>query len=144
MRLWHVELIPYLDNKRLTGQWRELLAIKGAIDKNGSPNHGLVNKIMWYEIDVFKKYVDIIYQESLKRDFNFSKKKYKELMSWECDLFGSFKWQGFRNYWHNDRYLRQCFFNIEEKADNDMIEPKQWFEIFTFYKMRCDYIDGNN
>ena len=66
MRLWHVELIPYLPSKQLTGQWRELLAIKGAINKNGSPNHGLVNKIMWCEIDVFKKYVDIIYQESLK------------------------------------------------------------------------------
>ena len=65
-------------------------------------------------------------------------------MNWECDLFGSFKWQGFRKYWHNDRYLRQCFFNIEEKADNDMIEPKQWFKIFTFYKIRCDYIDDNS
>jgi len=75
MRLWHVELIPYLPSKQLTGQWRELLAIKGAVDKNGTPNHGLVNKIMDYDIDVFKTYVDIVYHESQKRDFNFSSKK---------------------------------------------------------------------
>jgi uncharacterized protein (TIGR02328 family) len=122
MRLWHVELIPYLDNKRLTGQWRELLAIKGAIDKNGTPNHGLVNKIMDYDIDVFKSYVAIIYNESLIRDFNFSKKKYDELMNWECDLFGSFNWECFVKKWHNDRYLRQNLRNLEEKSMCKMIK----------------------
>jgi uncharacterized protein (TIGR02328 family) len=136
MRLWHVELIPYLDNKRLTGQWRELLAIKGAIDKNGTPNHGLVNKIMDYDIDVFKSYVAIIYNESLIRDFNFSKKKYDELMNWECDLFGSFNWECFVKKWHNDRYLRQNYFNLQEKSDNDMIPEKDWFKILSFYNTK--------
>jgi len=136
MRLWHVELIPYLPSKQLTGQWRELLAIKGAIDKNGTPNHGLVNKIIDYDIVVFKVYVTMIYNESLNRNFSFSEKKYKELMDWECDLFGNLDFEYFLKKWHNDRYLRQNYFNLQEKADNDMIPEKEWFNILTFYSRK--------
>ncbi len=33
MRLWHYALIPYLDNKHLVSQWREILAIKRQWEK---------------------------------------------------------------------------------------------------------------
>ncbi|PBE36349.1 hypothetical protein BGU20_18325 [Clostridioides difficile] len=33
MRLWHKDLIDVLPKNQLVSQWRELLAIKGSIDK---------------------------------------------------------------------------------------------------------------
>ena len=46
MRLWHKDLISVLPREQLVAQWRELSAIAGAIQKNGTPNHGLVNFVL--------------------------------------------------------------------------------------------------
>ena len=48
MRLWHKSLIEVLPRQQLLGQWRELSAIASNINKKGTPNHILVNKIMDY------------------------------------------------------------------------------------------------
>ena len=50
MRLWHKDLIPYLPKEQLVSQWRECSSIAGAIIKNGTPNHGLVNYVLDYPI----------------------------------------------------------------------------------------------
>ena len=60
MRLWHFRLLPYLDNFHIVAQWRELLAIKGAIDKNGTPKHRLVNMVLDYSIVEFVKYCSLV------------------------------------------------------------------------------------
>ncbi|PBH86861.1 pyrimidine dimer DNA glycosylase/endonuclease V, partial [Clostridioides difficile] len=39
MRLWHKDLIDVLPKNQLVSQWRELLAIKGSIDKTGYYTH---------------------------------------------------------------------------------------------------------
>ena len=46
MRLWHINLIKALPQQHLVAQWRELSAIAGAIQKNGTPNHVLVNFVL--------------------------------------------------------------------------------------------------
>ena len=51
MRLWHTKLIKALPNMHLQSQWRELSAIAGAIQKNGTPNHVLVNFVLDYDYD---------------------------------------------------------------------------------------------
>lgn len=37
MRLWHKDFIKALPREQLVTQWRELSAIAGAIQKNGTP-----------------------------------------------------------------------------------------------------------
>ena len=37
----------------------------------------------------------------------------------------------FKN-WHNDRYLKQCFFNLQEKFDCDGIGLIEWEKIADF------------
>ena len=53
MRLWHTSLIPVLPREQLVAQWRELSAIAGKIQLNGTPNHVLVNFIMDYDFNHF-------------------------------------------------------------------------------------------
>lgn len=69
MRLWHIDLIPVLPREQLVAQWRECSAIAGAILKNGSPNHLLVNFVMNYPFDEFISYCYYVRQEMTKREY---------------------------------------------------------------------------
>ena len=126
MRLWHYDLIKDLPRQQLVSQWREILAIKGAIIKNGTPNHRLVNKIMYYSIDCFKSYSGSVINEMRNRGYKPNEQKVDELFRWDCDLFGKKYWQEFKTEWHNDRYLKQCYYNLQEKYDCEIITDEEW------------------
>ena len=128
MRCWHKDLIPVLPRKQLLGQWRECCAIAKNIAEKGTPNHILVNKIMDYPIEHFWLYGTWIYFEAKKRNIelffmNFDKYFPKELNDKEikeAKIFGS---------WHDDQYLLQCFYNLQEKFDCGGITDEQYDEI---------------
>lgn len=69
MRLWHKNLIKVLPREQLTAQWRELSAIAGAIQKNGTPNHLLVNFVLNYDYDNFISYALEVREEMTKRGY---------------------------------------------------------------------------
>ena len=62
MRIWHTQLIKVLPREQLIAQWRELSAIAGAIIKNGTPNHILVNFVLHYP---FSLYIHLLMVKSL-------------------------------------------------------------------------------
>ena len=136
MRLWHKDLIPYLPRQQLIAQWRECCAIAGSIAKKGTPNHILVNKIMNYSSLHFHHYVSDVYEEMLKRGYKVSRKKAEEISSLiilSDDYFpnetpAKNKGKVFKN-WHNDRYLKQCLFNLQEKYDCGGIPENEWKRI---------------
>lgn len=139
MRLWHYSLLPYLENQHIVSQWRELLAIKGAIDKNGTPNHRLVNKVLDYSIAEFKTYTILVVEELKKREIRFDKNKYLEIIRWESEHFTN-KAENEVLYasWHNKRYLRQCFYNLEEKADCGIVGKTAWDRISLIFSTEKD------
>ena len=144
MRLWDYRLLPYLDNIHIQGQWRELLAIKGAIDKNGTPNHRLVNKVLDYNIQDFKDYTVLVICEMQKRNIKFSKQRASEIAHWENNNFNNN-----RKYvvgelytgWHNNKYLRQCFFNLQEKFDCGIVSPEAWGKIVKYCILSKEIIE---
>lgn len=131
MRLWHKDLIAVLPRQQLFGQWRECCAIMQNIKNNGTPNHILVNKIMEYPIEEFNEYAERIRDEIIERGHN-------------C-YFGNFsKWQTKTNIeringeifagWHNERYLRQCYYNLQEKYDCGGMSEAEWKRIEEWLK----------
>ena len=140
MRCWHYKLLPYLDDFHIVAQWRELLAIKGAIDKNGTPNHRLVNAVLDYSIYDFKKYVIMVVDELRHRNIRFSMNKYREIFNWDCDKFPKpsiyecVNDVPLFNGWHGNRYLTQCYYNLQEKADCGIVSARAWQRIDEFYK----------
>lgn len=123
MRLWHKDLIAVLPRQQLFGQWRECCAIMQSIKNNGTPNHMLVNKIIDYPIEEFNEYAERIRDEIIERGH-------------QC-YFGNFsKWQTKTNIeringeifkgWHNNRYLLQCFYNLQEKYDCGGVPEEEW------------------
>jgi len=132
MRLWHKDLIEVLPNKMLVSQWRELSAIVGYINKNGSLNHRLVNIIEDYKkIDLYI-YTKKIYNEMKKRNMNPSEKVLEKITKY-TNIHINNKEDIFVN-WHNKRYLKQCFHNLEEKYDRNIINKKEWELIASKYK----------
>lgn len=127
MRLWHKELIPYLPRQQLLAQWRECCAIAKNIAEKGSPNHILVNKIMEYPTVHFWLYSAQVLSEMNNRGYRISKasrnnfqKNYDKFSDGKLDTACIF------NSWHNDRYLKQCLFNLQEKYDCGGIPEKEW------------------
>lgn len=118
MRLWHKYLIPYLPKQQLLGQWRECCCIARNIKINGTPNHILVNKIMDYPPSHFINYSAEVARIMVNRDYNidFSKftKHIDDIILVKCQQLD--KSEIFSD-WHNERYLKQCFYNLQEKYD---------------------------
>ena len=135
MRLWHKSLIPYLPRQQLLGQWRECCLIAKNITEKGTPNHILVNRIMDYPIGYFWDYGYLVCKNIRNRGYkcNFGKfdpwfRFYKPLnlpIDIDNELFLN---------WHNDRYLTQCMFNLEEKHDCQGITDDEWNVLLKGYK----------
>jgi uncharacterized protein (TIGR02328 family) len=136
MRLWDFRLLPFLDDFHIVAQWRELLAIKGAIDKNRTPNHRLVNKVLDYNIQEFKNYTALIISQLRQRNIKYLNSKWEEIRDWECEHFDNDRYFGAKLYegWHNNRYLTQCYYNLQEKADCGIVSKQAWSRIDEFYK----------
>lgn len=141
MRLWHYKLIPALPTKQLVSQWRELWAILGNIKKYGNPHHVLVNKIMDYNSIHLAIYAKNVSEEMKKRGFKLNKTLtdfYDELESLHLgdseEKIKSFLFGG----WHDIRYLRQCYYNLQEKYDCGAISEEEWNKILEQVKVFID------
>jgi len=123
MRLWHYKLIPVLPNKMLVSQWRECIAIKRQWEK-GTLKHSLVKYIMNYDKSYFMTYVDKVCDEMYKRGIKFQDKYLCEIIDF-CNDKNSIS-----HYMeHNDRYLIQCYYNLQEKYDRGMITDEEYSKI---------------
>lgn len=134
MRLWHYKLIPVLPRKQLLSQWRECCAIASNIANKGTPNHILVNKVLEYSPLHFITYTNEILNEMHKRSYRVNERSYITFvnnMNKAKDRFYNseggmvIKHQLFPG-WHNDRYLTQCFCNLQEKYDCGMFTDDEW------------------
>ena len=131
MRLWHKDLIPCLPHQQLLGQWRELCLIAKNIAEKGTPNHVLVNRCADYPLSHLTAYAAMVSNEMKKRGWrcnwtNFSFYIDDESFMLDADtLFAD---------WHTDRYLRQCLYNLQEKADCGAVPPEEWKRIENHFK----------
>ena len=115
MRLWHYKLIPYLPNSQLwlLAQWRELNSIYAKQDK-----HILINYIYEYPKYDLLAYSNLVIAEMEKRNFKINTSKYENYFD-KIDaycLLDKVDFKPFKDH-HNDRYLKQCFYNLQEKYD---------------------------
>lgn len=146
MRLWHKDLIPVLPRQQLLGQWRECCAIMANIAKKGTPNHVLVNKVLDYPLSHFYWYSANVTTELSMRGYNLNYDRFCE----NYVLFtGSDHWPDLVEPsdqfpdWHNDRYLIQCYYNLQEKYDCGAITEDEWQLIDERYKELIGEKDGH-
>lgn len=133
MRLWHKDLVPVLPRQQLLGQWRECCCIASNIAKTGSPNHILVNKIMNYPIGHFFTYsIDYVVNEMKNRGYKVDTNKFWKHFS-IGDNYQIPTHEELYSDWHNVRYFKQCFSNLEEKYDCGGINEEEWLKINNYF-----------
>ena len=114
MRLWHTALIPVLPREHLIAQWRECSAIAGAIQKNGTPNHVLVNFVLDYDYDNFISYAHYIREEMTRRGIRTMNTVWDKIVSlkpeWTLLPLEKIYEQKMDNL-----YLKICYYNLYEK-----------------------------
>ena len=139
MRLWHYKLIPVLPRQQLISQWRECCGIAKLIFYQKTPNHILINKVTEYPAWQFMSYCHQVITEMKRRGYSIT------MASWialDENLMYSEEEGYFANEddfiydpnklfseWHNDRYLRQCYYNLQEKYDCGGITDEEWQKI---------------
>jgi uncharacterized protein (TIGR02328 family) len=124
MRLWHYKLIPALPNKMLISQWRECIAIKRQWEK-GTLKHRLVSYVMNYDKGYLYNYFLSVACEMENRKIKKNGKYILEMNKFcndSCNIYNNYEE-------HNDRYLRQCYYNLEEKYDRGIIIFDEWKKI---------------
>jgi len=132
MRLWHWKLLPVLPDRFIISQWRECIAIKRQWEK-GTLKHRLVSYVMNYPKYVFRNYVLDLIKEMDDRNIKYQEKYVSELINFCSGTELTFH-QLFINYpEHNDRYLKQCLYNLDEKHDRGIISDKEWTKIEEFW-----------
>lgn len=130
MRLWHKDLITALPREQLVAQWRELSAIAGNLNTKGTPNHILVNKVSDYPRDHFISYAFWVRQEMTRRGYRTMDSVWDKIYCTREVDYGELQILPIEDLfpgWHNDRYLEQCYFNLEEKYDCGGV-AQEWFE----------------
>ena len=129
MRIWHADLIHYLPKSQLVAQWRELNSIYKKQD-----NHILINYVYKYNklclLDYTRKTIkELENRKIVVKAYNKLKKYFSfvfDEISDEEKVTSDLIWNmlDYENYdfnltfkEHNDRYLIQCFYNLQEKYD---------------------------
>ena len=123
MRLWYYKLIPYLPKDMLVSQWRECIAIKRQWEK-GTLKHRLVSYVMNYKKSVFFTYICDVCDELDKRNIKYQKKYLNEIVEFTDNFFTIEHFEE-----HNNRYLKQCYYNLQEKFDRGIITKEEWRKI---------------
>lgn len=132
MRLWHYKLIPVLPRKQLISQLRECVLIGKNLFEKGTPNHIIVNRVIPFYPNDYAKYCKLLIDEIRNRGYSVSDKTIAKLSKYcktdieKIDATNlAILFEGF----HNDRYLMQCYYNLEEKYDDGIIPEEEWKKV---------------
>jgi uncharacterized protein (TIGR02328 family) len=133
MRLWHKDLIAVLPREQLVAQWRECSAIAGAIQKNGTPNHILVNYVV-DRLNSFVAYSYMVRQEMTRRGYRTMENVWTKIKSIvDTDIWKDLEKEDIFEKEHNFRYCVQCYYNLQEKYDRGGIKEEDWEKIHLRY-----------
>lgn len=129
MRLWHRELISVLPREQLVAQWRECSAIAGAIQKNGTPNHVLVNYVT-EDLNSFVAYSAAVRAEMTRRGYKTMDKVWEKIVAVaENENWKNLSFDDIFPLHHTNRYFLQCYYNLQEKYDRGGVLEDDWLRI---------------
>lgn len=128
MRLWHIDLIPYLPNSQLVAQWRELNSIYKKQD-----DHILINYIYDYDKDYLYIYSLNVIDEMERR--NFVIRSYDNYNNYFNEIFNKPIPRQLRFDEHHNEYLTICYYNLKEKylRGQKDFTPKIFLKLTEFY-----------
>lgn len=140
MRLWHRRLIPYLPYRQLVDLWIDCDKISKLvrnIGEYGILGDAVIREVIDYPVEEFLGYCKLVSDELEKRGYKMDIMKLHNQM---CSpvTFWNMKVNSetplFRD-WHNDQYLVQCFYILQEQYDRGEISTEDWTSIQAFMNL---------
>ena len=137
MRLWEITMLPVLPREQLVSQWRECSSIAASIQKNGTPNHILVNFVMDYDFDHFISYSYYVRQEMTKRGYRTMNKVWDKIISLKPNytLLPLDEVYPEKMNKQGLTYKNICYWNLFEKFLCGGISLKEWTKIEEWYSL---------
>lgn len=129
MRLWHSSLIKVLPREQLVAAWRELSAISGSIQKNGTPNHLLVNFVLDYDYDHFISYAYYVRKEMTRRGYRTINSVWEKITSLKSN-YTILPLEAIYPEKMDTLYLNICYYNLYEKYLCGGIKQEDWDKIY--------------
>ena len=129
MRLWHSSLIKVLPREQLVAAWRELSAISGSIQKNGTPNHLLVNFVLDYDYDHFISYAYYVREEMTRRGYRTMNSVWEKITSLKSN-YTILPLEVIYTEKMDTLYLNICYYNLYEKYLCGGIKQEDWDKIY--------------
>lgn len=123
MRLWHVDLIPYLPEAQLKGQHRECCGLRG----NGwGKKHKDVDYVFTHHPALLYNYHLAIMNEMRARNMNVTEVWYDPTHRGDkCEPYAEneISYDGVppRYPEHNSMYLKECILNLAEKGNEPFV-----------------------
>ncbi|HGS9322906.1 TPA: hypothetical protein ACMU6W_003537, partial [Clostridioides difficile] len=97
-----------------------------------------------------KFYTKIVHDEMLKRNYKPNELKYTSILKWKNRNFAndisnehSLNLENLYDDWHNKMYLKQCLYNLEEKATCGGIPINEWNILLCKYSKDYELWSGN-
>lgn len=132
MRLWHTKFIEVLPRQQLVAQWREISSIVGAIQKNGTPNHILVNFITAYDYNNLISYAYYVREEMKRRGYRTMENVWQKIVSLKPD-WELLPLEKVYETKMSPTYLTICYYNLFEKYLCLGISDEEWKQILKTY-----------
>ena len=148
MRLWHYKLIHILPRAQLIGQWRECCAVAQVWANEHDIRHPLVRPVLNYPPEELLLYSRLVADEMEYRGYHLQEYSVANLkdnifkcrdMSRDPDLRQAIDdiWNGYDwnerlaedilfYHWHNETYLRICYWNLLEKYLCGCVPDDEW------------------
>ena len=128
MRLWHIDLIPFLPKSQLLAQWRELNSIFKYENK-----HILINYVYDYPKEYLQEYSRLVGGEMLARGY-----KINSYENYHNYFNGVEITNGLRFKEHNKEYFEICYYNLKEKylRGQKDFSKEEWETLEKYYKIQ--------
>jgi len=128
VRLWHRDLIRVLPREQLVAQWRELSSIAGSVQKNGGPNHLLVNFVIDYDFDHFISYAYYVREEMTRRGYRTMNSVWDKIVVLKPNYIIVPLNELYKGKMNNT-YFDICWYNLYEKYLCGGIREEDWVKI---------------
>ena len=96
---------------------------------------------MEYDKGFFANYVGMVIGELNRRGIKYNFKYVEEIFEFcnssTAPIMVDYRARLYRE--HNDRYLMQCLYNLEEKADRGIITKEEWDKITEHFIFKKEY-----
>lgn len=129
MRIWSKDLIPVLPNKQLKAMRYEL---GDMIKQYPNIKNPLVKFANNYGIEYLGQYFLLVCQQCIERNIN-TKASYDnsilEIVMSNTRYDDEIYWKNYTFKEDNNRYLKQCYYNLQEKYDRGIITKEEWQKI---------------